>query len=371
MIITAPRVLTPARDLAPGWVQVSGDSIKAVGEGTPSGHVDVALTGTIVPGFVDTHVHGGGGASFDEGTATAAAVVADAHLAHGATTMVASLVTMSHDDMDRAVQELALLSADGRLGGIHLEGPWLSPKHRGAHDPALLENPTRARIAEVLRLGDGHIRMVTLAPELDGGLDAVSYLADAGVVAAVGHTDATYEQATDALAAGASAGTHLFNAMTPLNHRAPGASGALLDSPTAVVELICDGVHLHPATIRLATRLSADRFVLITDAMAAAASADGDYRLGPLDVFVRDGVARLGNGTIAGSTLTMARAVQFCVGVVGLPLEVVLPAATSRAAAHLGLARVGSLEPGYFADLVELSTDLVVARVMRRGAWVD
>lgn len=369
MIITAPLVLTPARALAPGWVEVSGDSIARVGAGTPPGPVDVPLTGTLVPGFVDTHVHGGGGASFDAGTAAAAVTVTDAHLAHGTTSMIASLVTMSHEDMDRAVQELASLVVDGRLAGIHLEGPWLSPLHRGAHDPTLLENPTPDRIEKVLERGDGTIRMVTIAPELPGGFEAVAQLATAGVVAAVGHTDATYEQAAQALASGATAGTHLFNAMTPLNHRAPGAVGALLDSD-AVVELICDGVHLHPATIRIATDLAQDRFVLVTDAMAAAASADGDYRLGPLDVFVRDGVARLADGTIAGSTLTMARAVQFCVTVVGLPLEVVLPAATSRAAAHLGLARVGSIEPGYFADLVELGPSLEVTRVMRRGAWI-
>ena len=368
MIVTAPRVLTPSRDLVPGWVQIDGDSITAVGAGTPNGPVDVILTGTLVPGFVDTHVHGGGGASFDAGTAAAAATVTDAHLAHGTTSMIASLVTMSRGDLGAAVRELSLLVADGRLAGIHLEGPWLSPKHRGAHDPALLEDPTPERISQVLELGDGTIRMVTIAPELPGGPAAVAQLAASGVVAAIGHTDATYEQASEALASGATAGTHLFNAMTPLNHRAPGAVGALLDSD-AVVELICDGVHLHPATIRIAAEIAQDRFVLVTDAMAAAASADGDYRLGPLDVFVREGVARLADGTIAGSTLTMARAVQFCVNVVGLPLEVVLPAATSRAAAHLGLPRVGSIEPGYFADLVELSADLSVGRVMRHGVW--
>lgn len=369
MIITAPQVLTPARTLAPGWVEVSGDSIVAIGEGTPAGRVDVPLTGTLVPGFVDTHVHGGGGASFDAGTAEASETVTSAHLAHGTTSMIASLVTMSHEDMDRAVRELALLTSDGRLAGIHLEGPWLSPLHRGAHDPTLLENPTPQRISRVLELGDTAIRMVTVAPELPGGLEAVAHLASSGVVAAVGHTDATYEQAALALTSGATAGTHLFNAMTPLNHRAPGAVGALLDSD-AIVELICDGVHLHPATIRIAADVARERFVLVTDAMAAAASADGDYRLGPLDVFVRDGVARLAEGTIAGSTLTMARAVQFCVSVVGLPLDVVLPAATSRPAEHLGLERVGSLAPGNFADLVELDETLEVARVMRHGSWL-
>lgn len=373
MIVTAPQVLTPARSLAPGWVRVAADRIQAVGQGTPPGPVDVELTGTLVPGFVDTHVHGGGGASFDEGTADAAATVTDAHLAHGTTSMIASLVTMSRGDMDRAISELAAVCADDRLAGIHLEGPWLSPLHRGAHDPALLEPPSPGRLAQVFARGDGHIRMVTIAPELEGGFEAVRVIAEAGVVAAIGHTDATYDQAAQAIAVGARAGTHLFNAMTPLGHRAPGATGALLDADAdaVAVELICDGIHLHPAVIRLAAQLATDRFVLVTDAMAAAASMDGDYRLGPLEVSVREGRATLADGTIAGSTLTMAAAVRFCVQQVGLPLTTVLPAATSRAAAHLGLAGVGALEPGCFADLVLLDDDLRVIRVMRRGQWVD
>jgi N-acetylglucosamine-6-phosphate deacetylase len=213
--------------------------------------------------------------------------------------------------------------------------------------------------------------MVTLAPELPGGLDAVRRLTAAGVVAAIGHTDATYDNALAALDAGATVGTHLFNAMRGVHHREPGPVTALLEHPDAYVELIADGVHLHPAVLRLAATRKPELAVLITDAMAAAGAGDGDYLLGPMAVQVRDGVARLADdGAIAGSTLTMAAAVRFAVMSVGLPLEVVVRAATLRPAAMLSLARVGSLRPGYHADLVVLDDNLDVSRVLHRGVWV-
>ncbi len=378
MLISAGRVVTPARVFAPGWVHVEGETVTDVGQGGPPRPADVELsTATLVPGYVDTHVHGGGGASFDEATAEAADTVIRAHLAHGTTTMVASLVTMAPDELDRAIRELGLLVDDRRLAGIHLEGPWLSPKHAGAHQPGLLETPKPDRVDHLLELAGKHLRMVTLAPELDGGLDAVRRLSAAGVVAAIGHTDATYDVARAALDAGARVGTHLFNAMRGLKHREPGPVTALLEHPDAHVELIADGVHLHPAVIRLAAGAKPLHTVLVTDAMAAAASADGDYRLGPMQVRVTDGVARLvepgaadGVGAIAGSTLTMAAAVQYAVNVAGLPIEDVVRAATATPAALHGLDRVGTLRPGAWADLVALDDTLDVRRVMRRGQWV-
>lgn len=371
MLLSADRVVTPARVFAPGWVHVEGREVVEVGAGEPPLPVDERLPGaTVVPGFVDGHAHGGGGASFGSGAEGAAGVV-DAHLAHGTTTMIASLVTDAPEAMLRSVRELAALVADGMLAGIHLEGPWLSPRHAGAHDPGHLAEPAPDRVDALLAAGDGAVRMVTLAPELPGGLAAVRRLAAAGVVAAIGHTDATYAVARAALDAGATAGTHLFNAMRGLHHREPGPAAALLEHPDAYVELIADGVHLHPAVLRLSAAAKPHLTVLVTDAMAAAAAADGDYRLGPMDVEVRDGVARLaGTGAIAGSTLTMADAVRYAVQVAGLPIEDVVRAATATPAALLGLERVGALRPGHLADLVVLDADLAVQRVMRHGAWV-
>jgi N-acetylglucosamine-6-phosphate deacetylase len=322
----------------------------------------------VAPGFVDMHVHGGGGASFDAGTADAAVTVVRAHLAHGTTSMVASLVTDTHDVMTAAIKELSLLVDDGMLAGLHLEGPWLSPQRSGAHQPGSLAAPDPAAVESLLTAGGGSVRMVTLAPELPGALAAVGQLVDAGVVVGIGHTDATYDIARRALDAGASVGTHLFNAMRGLSHREPGPVGALLDSD-ADVELIADGVHLHPSVLRTALRAKPGRSALVTDAMAGAAAADGDYRLGPMAIEVRDGVARLaGGGAIAGSTLTMDAAVRHCVHE-GVDLLEAINAATATPARILGLAEAGALEPGRLADLVVLDDDLRVLRVMRRGVW--
>ena len=374
MLLTAAQVVTPARILAPGWLHVEGDRIAGVGEGAPPSPADLDLgAATVVPGYVDMHVHGGGGASFNTGTADAAAVVAAAHLAHGTTSMAASLVTDTHDEMVRAVRELSLLVADDRLAGVHLEGPWLSPQRSGAHQPGSLVAPDAASVDALLTAGDGAVRMVTLAPELPGGVEAVERLAGAGVVAAIGHTDATYDVARRALDAGARVGTHLFNAMRGLHHREPGPVAALLEAPVDV-ELIADGVHLHPAVLRSVFAAKPGRCVLITDAMAAAGAEDGDYELGPMTIEVREGVARLadadGQGAIAGSTLTMDAAVRHAVQVAGLPLLDVVHAASTAPARVLGLGDVGALEAGRRADLVVLDDDLAVVRVMRSGAWV-
>lgn len=373
-LLAAAQVVTPARVLAPGWLLVDGDRIAGIGEGEPAGpaHVDLQVT-TVAPGFVDMHVHGGGGASFDTGSAEAAAVVAATHLAHGTTSMMASLVTDSHAAMVASVRELSHLVVDGLLAGVHLEGPWLSPRRSGAHRPGSLADPDPAAVEGLLEAGDGAVRMVTLAPELPGGIDAVRRIAGAGVVAAIGHTDASYDVAREALDAGARVGTHLFNAMRGLHHRAPGPVGALLEAPVDV-EVIADGVHLHPAVLRTVFAAKPGRCVLVTDAMAAAGADDGGYRLGPMEIEVRDGVARLaghdGDGPIAGSTLTMDAALRYAVREAGVPLLEAVHAASTAPARALGLTGTGALEVGARADLVALDDDLRVTRVMRAGAWV-
>ena len=373
VLISAGRVITPSQVFAPGWVLVEGDRIIDVQHGVPPHPPDLQLpSATVVPGFVDAHVHGGGGASFDTGDPEQAASVARAHLFHGTSTITASLVTDRPESLVRSVRELAELARDGLLAGIHLEGPWLSPQHAGAHDPGLLSEPTPRQVDELVAAAGGHLRMVTLAPELPGGLETVRRLTAAGVVAAIGHTDATYDVARAALDAGATVGTHLFNAMRGLHHREPGPVAALLEHPDAYIELIADGVHVHPAVLKLAATRKPHLTVLVTDAMAAAAAGDGDYTLGQMAVQVRDGVARLADtGAIAGSTLTMAAAVKFAVEVAGLPLEDVVRAATASPAAMLRLDRVGSLRPGFRADLVVLDPDLDVLRVLHGGRWTQ
>jgi N-acetylglucosamine-6-phosphate deacetylase len=372
VLVSAGRVVTPDAVLAPGWVRLDGAVIGEVGAGAPPRPADgEAPEGILVPGYVDSHVHGGGGASFGAGGGQAAETVARAHRAHGTTTMAASLVTDDAAALRRSVEQLVPLVADGVLAGLHLEGPWLSPSHAGAHSLDLLRRPTPEEVDSLVEVAAGHLRMVTLAPELPGGVEAVRRLVGAGVTVAVGHTDASYAETCAALDAGASVGTHLFNAMRGLHHREPGPVAALLEHPGAHIELIADGVHLHPAVLRLAATRKPEQAVLVTDAMAAAGAGDGDYRLGPMQVRVRDGVARLADGgAIAGSTLTMAAAVRFAVRTAGLPLLDVVRAATSTPAAVLGLSDVGALVTGRRADLVVLDHDLDVQRVMRGGVWL-
>jgi N-acetylglucosamine-6-phosphate deacetylase len=256
----------------------------------------------------------------------------------------------------------------GLVAGIHLEGPWLSPGRPGAHEPSQLVPPTLEAVDRLVEACRGHLRMVTLAPELPGALLVIPELVAAGVVVAVGHTEATYDETRAALEAGASAGTHLFNAMPPLHHREPGPVAALLES-SAYVELVADGVHVHPSVVGLAWKEG--RTALVSDAMAAAGAADGEYDLGGLSVVVRDGVARVASsGALAGSTATLGASLRYAVAEAGVPLPEALAAVTSTPAAMLGLAGVGRLEPGAWADLVELSDELEVSRVMRRGRWV-
>jgi N-acetylglucosamine-6-phosphate deacetylase len=279
-------------------------------------------------------------------------------------------VTAPLDQLEARVQALAPKVRNGLLAGIHLEGPWLSPTHKGAHAPELLRAPDPREIKQLLHAGGGTVGMVTLAPELEGGPAAVRQILDLGAVVAIGHTDATYEQTQAALRAGASAGTHIFNGMRPIHHRQPGPAVALLEDREAFVELIADGVHLHPAMIRTIFTSPA-KAVLVTDAMAAAAAPEGSYKLGHLDVYVRNGQARLAsNGSIAGSTLTLDAALRYAVRTAGVPLGEALKALTQHPAAMLGLTEVGVLESGKRADLLVLDPTLAVQAVMRGGEWI-
>lgn len=371
MLIAADTVATPERLLHPGWIEVVGATIRTVGEGAPPGIPDHDIgAGVLAPGFVDLHNHGGGGASFSDGAAEAR-VARETHLRHGTTTLLASLVTADLDSLARQCAELAPLVASGELAGIHLEGPWLAAGRSGAHDGALLRNPEVADIERLYAAADGSLRMVTLAPERPGTDAAVRHLAARGVIAALGHSDATYEQTRAALLAGASVGTHLYNAMRPLDHREPGIAGALMSDPGAVVEIIADGVHLHHAVVANTFAAKPYRTVLVSDAMAGAGATDGRYHLGRLDVDVRDGLARVaGTDTIAGSTLTLDQAVRYAVRDAGTDLHTVLRAATLTPADVLDLRARGRITPGAEADLVVLTSALDVRAVMHQGRWV-
>ncbi|MGW0574628.1 N-acetylglucosamine-6-phosphate deacetylase [Streptomyces sp. NPDC002920] len=369
-VLTGAKLVLPTGTVTDGRLTIDGTKIAAE---APQGTAEVVnLNGWLLPGFVDIHNHGGGGASFS-GTADDIETAIRTHRAHGTTTLVASTVT---DDMDILVRQAGLLSEfaeQGDLAGIHFEGPFISPCRKGAHSEALLRDPDPAEVRKLVDAARGWAKMVTLATELPGGLDSVRLLVELGVIAAVGHTDATYEQTVQAVDAGATVATHLFNAMPVLGHRSPGPIAALLEDERVTVELINDGTHLHPAALELAFRhAGADRVAFITDAMGAAGVGDGRYLVGPLEVEVCEGVARLvEGGSIAGSTLTLDRAFKRAVTIDRLPVADTVAALSANPARLLGLYdTVGSLEPGKDADLVLLDENFDLKGVMRKGTWV-
>lgn len=374
-LIRADTVVLDGQMCRPGWLQISGGQILACGAGTPPGQPDRDFPDClVVPGFIDMHVHGGGGTSYLDAEHIAEA--AQFHQRHGTTTTLASLVTAAPEELTAGVRALAGATREGIVAGIHLEGPWLSAARCGAHDPTQMRDPEPAEIADVLTAGEGAIRMVTLAPERPGSSEAIRRLVDAGVVVAVGHTDATYERTHEAIVLGATVGTHLFNAMPPLHHRQPGPALALLEHPDVTVELIADGVHLHPAAVHAVVQAAGpDRVAVITDAIAAAGCDDGTYQLGTVPIDVKSGVARVhATSTIAGSTATMDQLFR-TVSRLGPDADAALTAAVQMTSATpartLRLDRVGVLQVGYDANLVVLDRDLRLTAVMVRGAWLQ
>jgi N-acetylglucosamine-6-phosphate deacetylase len=371
-VLAGVRVVTPDGVIDNGYVRVTSDRIARVGRGRPRGAIDHSGR-WLLPGFVDIHVHGGGGHTFTTGDPSSARAAAAFHLRHGTTTILASLVTAPHELMMLATKAFVPLVAEGVLAGVHYEGPYLSQVRCGAQNPAHLRNPSTRELTALLKTGEGTVRMVTIAPELPGALDAIKLLVRRGVVAAAGHTDATYEQALAGVAAGATVATHLFNGMRPPHHREPGPVFALLGSDAVTCELVADGAHLHDGTLRFAARTAGPgRAALITDAVAAAGMADGVYDLGGQDVVVRDGVARLArDGAIAGSTLTMDAALRRAVSA-GLSIVDAARMGATTPARAIGLGgEVGAIVAGHRADLVLLDDDLRVVRVMRAGSWID
>ncbi len=368
------RVVTPDADLRDAVVTVEGDRIAQVRPAT-SDDEPAADDLVVLPGLVDLHCHGGGGASLTAADAEQVSAAAAHHLGQGTTTLVGSVVTDAPDRMLAAIGVLADAVDVGELAAVHVEGPFLSEARCGAQDPAWLTAPDLAFAERLVAAGRGHVRTMTLAPELPGADEVAAWLRSQGVVPAVGHTEASAATTEAFLRAGRPGlVTHLFNGMPPIHHRDPGpALGALAAARDgAVLELIADGVHLADATVAGVLALVGGRAVVfVTDAMAAAGMADGDYVLGPQAVQVRDGVARLAEGSsIAGGTSRLLDVVRRQVGA-GLPAVDVVACASARPAAVLGLDHeLGSLASGRRADLVVTDAALRPRRVMRAGAWV-
>ncbi|SIN95138.1 N-acetylglucosamine-6-phosphate deacetylase [Agromyces cerinus] len=378
VIIHSARLVSGADTVTDAWVRFDGDQVteRGIGDGWRDGIAVEQATVTdaagrfLTPGFIDIHCHGAGGAAVDEGDAAIETVLA-VHNAHGTTRSVLSLVTASVDRLTRDLTTIARFAErDPRVLGSHLEGPFLDTEFRGAHDPSLLRDADEASVDLLLEAAAGTLRQITIAPEHDGALDAISRFVAADVRVAVGHTGADFETALAAFDAGASILTHAFNGMRGIHHRAPGPVTAAMHADHVTLEVINDGVHVHPDVVKLAFSGAPGRVALVTDAMAATGSADGVYELGSLEVVVTDGVARLREGgSIAGSTLTQDEALRRAVLECGIPLDEAVGALTVTPAAAIGRAGdLGRLQPGFAADAVLLDADLRVQAVWGAGS---
>lgn len=381
------RVVTPAGIVDDAVVVVSGSRIEYVGRATAPGPTGGApgrptrAAPLVLPGLVDVHNHGGGGLSSTSADPRAVAGAAEHHLRHGTTGVVASIVTDRPDAMLEAVSAAADGVESGHVVAVHVEGPFLAPARCGAQDPRHLVPPDAGLTRDLLDAGGGQVRVMTLAPELEGADDVVEVLLEHGVVPAVGHTEAAPDAVRRTLARTRAAlgrpglVSHLFNGMPPMHHRRPGPVAGALGAAAAGdarVELVADGVHLADETVRTVfDLLGPERIVLVTDAMAAAGMPDGSYDLGPQRVRVVEGVARLGGGTqgpLAGGTAHLLDVVRRCVHA-GIDLTDAVAAASTTPAAALGLEAVG-LAAGHRADLVVTDADLRPIRVMRGGRWI-
>lgn len=377
MLFHSARKLDADGQVDDFWMLIDGDSITETGSGRPpdlAGAVERIDVGGdwLVPGFIDLHCHGGGGHSYDDDAEEITSAIAT-HRAHGTTRSVLSLVANPLAQLRASLGVIAdLTEADPTILGAHLEGPFLAEGKRGAHNPAYLRAPLPYELEELVGASRETLRQLTIAPELPGAFEAIDVLVEAGIAVAIGHTEADFDLAQEAFDRGARILTHAFNAMNGIHHRAPGPIVAAFEDERVTIELILDGVHVHPDVAGMAFRAAPGRIALVTDAMAAAGSSDGDYRLGTLNVTVRDGLAVLrGTDTIAGSTLTLDVALRCAVQQADVHPVTAIGALTAVPARALGLEhRLGYLKPGYAADAVMLDAGLHVERVWANGVLV-
>lgn len=330
----------------------------------------------IAPGYIDMHVHGGGGSDVMDGDYKAINQIAIAHSHFGTTSFLPTTMTMSKDKIIRSLRSICEAVKKGTAGaeilGIHMEGPYINPEKKGAQREDEIKKISIKEFLEFNQASGNLIRLVTIAPEMPGAIDLIKYLYKQGIIASVGHSNATYVQTQAGIKAGLSHVTHTFNAMRGLHHREPGVAGAALASPELTVEVIADGVHIHPIVLKILTKIKeGEKIILITDAMRAAGLKEGTYDLGGQEVIVTKGQARLKDETLAGSVLTMDKAVKNMVNKIGIQLPNAIQMASYNPAKSIGVdGKKGSLEPGKDADIVILNKNLETELTMVAGKVV-
>lgn len=351
MIIQASSAVVDGQLRGTTWIEVSENLIRSINSGvhpTP----DQILDGTVIPGFVDIHCHGGGGKYFSALTPGEIHSVIETHRGHGTTSLFASLVTEPIDVLKTQIERLKPFVESGQIAGIHLEGPYLSHARCGAHDPALLVHPELSEIKELLAVADGALSMITIAPELPGAIAAITHLTAAGITVALGHTDGDFADAAAGTNAGGRVITHFMNAMDKGLNDSSFASFVIADE-RLTVELILDGHHVPYKTAKEIYAAIGNRLIFVTDAMAAAGATDGNYTIGKMPVIVKEGVARLeSNGALAGSTLTMDAVFLNAITQLDLSITEAVAATSTRAAKTMGLNDRGEIAVGKRADLL-------------------
>jgi N-acetylglucosamine-6-phosphate deacetylase len=375
------QIVTPTGVLNNGWLLVNdgvivevGSSANSVIPNQPNRTTIDAKGGWLIPGFIDVHVHGGAGHDFMDANEEGLRAITKFHAAHGTTSILATTLTASREELTAVLERVSSFLSNpmpySQVIGMHLEGPFINVKWKGAQNPAYILPPQVEWLEEWVKQYPGIIKIQTLAPESEGGLAYIEALARNGIVPSCGHTDATYDQLIAAADSGLRHAVHTYNAMKVFHHREPGTVGAVLTDNRIVAEVIADGHHVHPAGIKLLLSAKGkDNVILITDAMAAAGMPDGNYQIGGLPVKMSGGVARLiDSDSLAGSTLTMISAVQYMVRDVGVSLEDASRMASANPARQLGIDSVtGALEVGKAADFLLLDVTLDIQKVWIGG----
>ena len=385
-IIRAARAFTPTEEIPDAAVVVEEGRIVSVGRReeivAPASAKELNFPEhSLAPGFVDVHIHGAGARDVMEANRDALKIVTETVARHGTTTLLATTVSAPLDATCKSLQGISAYIQDAEnhnpaaraeIVGIHLEGPFLSHARRGVHPPESLIAPTRSALSRLLEAAHGYVRILTIAPELSGASEIISAASAAGVTVGIGHTDATFAEAHNAIERGARHAVHVFNAMRPFSHRETGVLGAVLTDPRVTAEIIADGVHVDdPAIQLLLAAKGTDETILVSDGTAATGMQDGIYKLGPFEFTVSGGICRNPEGRLAGSTLTLDRAVRHMVSL-KVPLRQAIQMATLNPARRAGIAgKKGVLAPGADADIVVLTSSLEVAGVMTRGVALN